>query len=48
MIKNLNEIIPEGCNIRTFPIHSGGGTFEIIVKNDYKDILNALEARWIG
>lgn len=41
LIKNLNEIIPEGCNIRTFPIHSGGGTFEIIVKNDYKDILNA-------
>ena len=47
LIKNLNEIIPEGCNIRTFPIHSGGGTFEIIVKNDYKDILNAYKINQI-
>lgn len=39
LINNLNETIPEGSNIRTFPIHSGGGTFEIIVKNDYNDIL---------
>ena len=35
LINNLNEVVPKESNIRTFPIHSGGGTFEIIVKNDY-------------
>lgn len=39
LINNLNEVIPKESNIRTFPIHSGGGTFEIIVKNDYNNIL---------
>lgn len=33
------KLIPKESNIRTFPIHSGGGTFEIIVKNDYNNIL---------
>ncbi len=39
LINNLNEVIPKESNIRAFPIHSGGGTFEIIVKNDYNNIL---------
>ena len=39
LITNLKELIPEESNIRIFPIHSGGGTFEIIVKNDYNDVL---------
>lgn len=39
LISNLNEVIPKESKIRAFPIHSGGGTFEIIVKNDYNNIL---------
>lgn len=39
LIDNLNKIIPKESNIRVFPIHTGGGNFEIIIKNDYKNIL---------
>lgn len=39
LITNLKELIPEESNIRIFPIHSGGGTFEILVKNDFNNIL---------
>ena len=39
LINELNAIIPEGSNIKLFPIHSGGGTFEIIVQNDDTNII---------
>ena len=45
LMNEFNNIIPEGSNIKLFPIHSGGGTFEIIVQNDdsntiTQDIIN--------
>ena len=39
LINELNAIVPEGSNIKLFPIHSGGGTFEIIVQNDDSGII---------
>lgn len=39
LINELNAILPEGSDIKLFPIHSGGGTFEIIVQNDSSDII---------
>ena len=39
LINELNSIIPENSNIKLFPIHSGGGTFEIIVQNDDSNII---------
>lgn len=39
LINELNAIIPEGSNIKLFPIHSGGGSFEIIVQNDDNNII---------
>lgn len=39
LISELNNLIPEGSNIKFFPIHSGGGTFEIIVQNDDTNIV---------
>ena len=45
LMNEFNNIISEGSNIKLFPIHSGGGTFEIIVQNDdsntiTQDIIN--------
>lgn len=39
LINELNSIIPENSSIKLFPIHSGGGTFEIIVQNDNSNII---------
>lgn len=39
LINELSAIIPEGSNIKLFPIHSGGGNFEIIVQNDNSNII---------
>lgn len=39
LMNELNSLIPEGSNIKYSPIHSGGGTFEIIVENDYSNII---------
>ena len=39
LIRELNNLIPDDSNIKLFPIHSGGGTFEIIVQNDYNNII---------
>ena len=39
LLNELNSIIPENSNIKLFPIHSGGGTFEIIVQNDNSNII---------
>lgn len=39
LMNELKAIIPKNSNIRLFPIHSGGGTFEIIVQNDTTDII---------
>ena len=39
LINELSAIIPEGSNIKLFPIHSGGGNFEIIVQNDDSNII---------
>lgn len=39
LTSELSSIIPEGSNIKLFPIHSGGGTFEIIVQNDDSGII---------
>ncbi len=41
LINDLNNIIPEDTNIKLFPIHSGGGTFEIIVCNDATGVLTS-------
>lgn len=38
-INELNSVIPKDSNIKLFPIHSGGGTFEIIVQNDNTNII---------
>lgn len=39
LINELNNLIPEASDIKLFPIHSGGGTFEIIVQNDDTNII---------
>ena len=39
LINELNNLIPENSNINIFPIHSGGGTFEIIVQGDDSNII---------
>lgn len=39
LICELNNLIPENSNIKLSPIHSGGGTFEIIVQNDDNNII---------
>lgn len=39
LINEFNNVIPRGSNIKLFPIHSGGGTFEIIVQNDNSNVI---------
>lgn len=39
LINELSAIIPEGNNIKLFPIHSGGGSFEIVVQNDTTGVI---------
>lgn len=39
LINEFNNVIPKDSNIKLFPIHSGGGTFEVIVQNDISDVI---------
>ena len=39
LINEFNNVIPEDSDIKLFPIHSGGGTFEIIVQNDNSNVI---------
>lgn len=41
LINELDSVLPENSNIKYFPIHSGGGTFEIIVQNDNSGIITS-------
>lgn len=39
LINEFNNVIPADNNIKLFPIHSGGGTFEILVQNDNSNVI---------
>lgn len=41
LINELNTIIPKDNGIKLYPIHSGGGTFEIIVQDDNSNVLTS-------
>ena len=40
MMKQFKQNIPENSTIKFYPIHSGGGTFELLVLDDNLDIIN--------